>query len=241
MHCLRQDDKESGEEFLKRAYQQAADEGTPGLAFPASGSLGIRRPAGMAPSTFTVSGFRRGTLRSQLVSFSTASGWRVTEVVSATIRKDYMMTLVRVRPPFNSLLAPWCHVMPQGDVITVDNWVPAAKSKPLIKLADSAMRFTPEESETPSAFTVAERNVCVIESDDSDGSGRDGPQRPGGPAKLRRCADSWVEKLGLDDGQQRWSRKLHIRSTGSGVCRSRQDSDGRFHSQDGCGGKYDGP
>ena len=129
----------------------------------------------MAPSTFTVSGFRRGTLRSQLVSFSTASGWRVTEVVSATIRKDYMMTLVRVRPPFNSLLAPWCHVMPQGDVITVDNWVPAAKSKPLIKLADSAMRFTPEESETPSAFTVAERNVCVIESDDSDGSGRDGP------------------------------------------------------------------
>ena len=29
------------------------------------------------------------------------------------------------------------------------------------------------------------------------GFGRDGPQRPGGPAKLRRCADSWVEKLGL--------------------------------------------
>ena len=83
-------------------------------------------------------------------------------------------------------------------MITVDNWVPAAKSKPLVKLADSAMRFTPKESELPSAFTVAERNVCaVIESDDSEGSGRDGPQRPRGPAKLRRCADSWVEKLGL--------------------------------------------
>ena len=25
----------------------------------------------------------------------------------------------------------------------------------------------------------------------------DGSQRPGGPAKLRRCVDSWVEKLGL--------------------------------------------
>ena len=24
-----------------------------------------------------------------------------------------------------------------------------------------------------------------------------GPQRSGGPTKLRRCADSWVEKLGL--------------------------------------------
>ena len=114
------------------------------------------------------------------------------------MRKDYMMTLVRARPPCNSLLAPWCCVMPQGDVITVDNGVPSAKSKPLVKLADSAMRFTPKESETPSAFTVAERNVCaVIESDDPDGSGRDGLQRPGGPAKLPRCADFWVEKFGL--------------------------------------------
>ena len=64
MHWLRQDNKESGEEFLKRAYQQAADEGTPGLAFSASGSLGIRRPAGTVPSTFRVSGFRGGSLRS---------------------------------------------------------------------------------------------------------------------------------------------------------------------------------
>ena len=48
--------------------------------------------------------------------------------------------------------------MSQGDVITVENWVLAAKSKPLVKLADSAMRFTPKESETPSAVTVAGRN-----------------------------------------------------------------------------------
>ena len=65
--------------------------------------------------------------------------------------------------------------MPQVDVITVDNWVPAAKSKPLVKLADSAMRFTPKESESPSAFTVAERNVCaLIRNEDSDGSSCDG-------------------------------------------------------------------
>ena len=116
-----------------------------------------------------------------------------------------MMTLVRARPPCNALLAPWCHVMPQGDVITVDNWVPAAKSKPLVKLADSAMRFTPKESELPSGFTVAERNVCAgIESDDSDRSA----QRPGGPAKIRRCADSWVEKLGLTT----------VRNDGAGNC-----------------------
>ena len=51
---LRQDDKESGEEFLKRTYQQAADEGTPGLAFSASGSLGIGRPAGKASSGFSM-------------------------------------------------------------------------------------------------------------------------------------------------------------------------------------------
>ena len=95
-----------------------------------------------------------------------------------------MMTLVRARPPCNSLQAPWCFVMPQGDVITIDSWVPAAKGKPLVKLADSAMRFTPKESETPSAFTVAERNVvALIESDDSDGSGRDGSQRPGGSSQ----------------------------------------------------------
>ena len=31
----------------------------------------------------------------------------------------------------------------------------------------------------------------------SDESSRDGSQRPGAPAKLRRCADSWVKKLGL--------------------------------------------
>ena len=125
VYWLRQGDKESGEEFLKGAYQQAAGGGTPGLAFSASGSLGIRRPAGKAPSTYRVSGFRRGTLRSELVSFLNAAGWRDTEVVSASMRKDYMMTLVRARPPSNALQSPWCYVMPQGDVITVENWVPA--------------------------------------------------------------------------------------------------------------------
>ena len=115
------------------------------------------------------------------------------------MRKDFKMTFVRARPPCDALLAPWCCVMPQGDVIPVDNFVLAAESKPLVKLADSAMRFTSKESETSSAFSVAERNVCaLIRSDDaSDASGRDKSQRPGGPAKLRRCADSWVEKLGL--------------------------------------------
>ena len=68
VHWLRLDDKESGEELWKRAYQQAAGEGTPSLAFSAASSLDIGRPAGMAPSTYRVSGFRRGTLRSQLVS-----------------------------------------------------------------------------------------------------------------------------------------------------------------------------
>ena len=57
VHRLRQGDKEPGDEFLKRAYQQAADEGTRGLAFSASGSLGIRGLAGMAPSTYRVCGF----------------------------------------------------------------------------------------------------------------------------------------------------------------------------------------
>ena len=95
-------------------------------------------------------------------------------MVLASVRKDYMMTLVRARPPCDAQLAPWWYVMPQGDVITVENWVPAAKSKPLVKLADSAMRFTPKESELPSAFTVAERSVCaLIRSEDSDGSSRD--------------------------------------------------------------------
>ena len=53
VHWLREGDEEPREEFFKRACQQAADEGTPGLAFSASCSLGIRRPAGMAPSTNT--------------------------------------------------------------------------------------------------------------------------------------------------------------------------------------------
>ena len=69
VHWLRQGDKETGDEFLKRAYQQAAADGSPSLAFSASGSLGIRRPAGMAPSTYKIRSFRRDTLRSELVSF----------------------------------------------------------------------------------------------------------------------------------------------------------------------------
>ena len=40
-------------------------------------------------------------------------------------------------------------------MITVENWVPAAESKPLVQLADSAMRFTPRESEsTPTGPVV---------------------------------------------------------------------------------------
>ena len=42
------------------------------------------------------------------------------------MRKDYMMTLVRARPPSDSLLAPWCDVMLQGDVITVGCRLPRA-------------------------------------------------------------------------------------------------------------------
>ena len=76
------------------------------------------------------------------------------------MRRDYMMTLVRARPMCDALQAPWCYVMPQGDVITVENWVPAAKSKPLVKVADSAMRFTPKESETPSA-SQWRNGMCV--------------------------------------------------------------------------------
>ena len=171
----------------------------------------------------------------------TASGWRDTEVVSASMRKEYMMTLVRACPSCNSLLAPWCYVMPQGDVIPVENWVPAAKSEPLVKLADSAVRFTPKKSESPSAFAVAERNVCaVIKSDDSDGSGRDGPQRPGGPAKLRRCVDSWVEKLGLSAVSNDGAGNCMFEALGQASAKA-QDSDGRSHSQDGCCGKDDGP
>ena len=52
----------------------------------------------MAPRTYRVNGFRRGTLGSELVSFLNASDWRDTEVVSASMRKDYIMTLVRSRP-----------------------------------------------------------------------------------------------------------------------------------------------
>ena len=98
----------------------------------------------------------------------------------------------------------------------------AAGSKPLVGLDDSAVRFTPKESETPSAFTVAERNVSALirNEDSSDGSSRDGSQRPGGSAKLRRCADSRVEKSRVVGGQQRWSRKLHVRSTGPGFCQA---------------------
>ena len=54
MHWLRQGDKESGEEFLTRAYQQAAAEGAPGLACSASGSLGIRRIVVVRPGHATV-------------------------------------------------------------------------------------------------------------------------------------------------------------------------------------------
>ena len=119
--------------------------------------------------------------------------------------------------------------------------VPAAKSKPLVKLADSAMRFTPKESESPSAFTVAERNVCaLIRSEDCDGSGRDGSQREVQPnfvaalilgSKSSGCRRSATMEL----------ETVRVRSTGSGFCQSRQDSDGRSHSQDHCCGKDDGP
>ena len=123
-----------------------------------------------------------------------------------------MMTLVRARPPCNPLQAPWCCVMPQGDVITVKNWVSAAESKPLVKLGDSAMRFTPKESETPSAFTVTERNVCALitSEDSSDGSSRAQPnfvvvltlgsknpgcQRSATMELETACSKHWVRRL----------------------------------------------
>ena len=151
-----QQSPEPGDEFLKCAYQQAADEGTPGLVFSASCSLGIRRPAGMASSTSSVSGFSA----------------RHPEVSTGLLFECCRMARHRGGLGFKA----WCCVMPQGDMITVDDWVPAAKSKPLVKLAHSAMQFTPKGSESPSGFTVAERNVCAeIESDDSDGPAVTGP------------------------------------------------------------------
>ena len=163
-----------------------------------------------------------------MVSFLNAAEWRDAEVVSA-LRKHYMVTLVRARPPSDALQAPWCCMMPQGEVITVENWVPAAKSKPLVKLAESAMRFTPKESEAVSLHR-AERNVCALIRSEDSGCG---------PAKLRRCAESWVEKLGSAVSNDAAGNCM-FEAPGQAFCQSWQDSDRRSHSQDGGGGKYDG-
>jgi len=73
--------------FLDRIVRLSMQQRLPGLAFSASGSLGLRRVAGALPSCFVANGFKCGTPRSSLLAWLLAQGWRDVDLSSTTNRR----------------------------------------------------------------------------------------------------------------------------------------------------------
>ena len=140
--------------------------------------------------------------------------------------QDYLMTLVSGRSSVE------CAVE-----VTVENWFPFAKSEPSVKLADSDTDFSMRKDYMMTlvrARPPSDGTKCLCSLVQMwgllTGSSRDGSQSGAG---CQEQTSSLCQFLGrktamVDDGQQRWSRKLHVRSTGPRFCQTRQDPDRRF-------------
>ena len=190
-------EKEDGPSFLARVRDLSIEEGVPGVAFSASGSIGIRRRKGELSATYKLSGFKCGTARSTIIAFAAAHGWRETIVVSTSVRKNWLLVSIKARPPEDCMQAPWSYVLTDGSMITFEPWIPNVRSKPLVKLLTPTMRMpvvNPDKGK--SAVTPAARLAQSTEAD------TDAPMTAAevdveAPAKLRRGADTLADNLGL--------------------------------------------
>ena len=100
-------EKEDGLAFLARVRGQSIEDGIPGVAISASGSIGLRRRKGEVASTFKISGFKCGTARSSILAFAAAHGWKEALVVSTSVRKHWVHVILKARPPEGNLQSPW--------------------------------------------------------------------------------------------------------------------------------------
>ena len=151
-------EKEDGPAFLARVREQSIEEGVPGVAFSASGSIGLRRRKCEIASTFKISEFKCGTARSSIITFAATHGWKEAQVVSTSVRKQWLHVTLKARPPEGDLQPPWSYLLSDGSCITFEPWVPNARTKPLVKLATPSMRVPAENLDKgKSAITPAVR------------------------------------------------------------------------------------
>ena len=194
-------ENEDGPAFLARVREQSIEEGVPGVAFSASGSIGLRRRKGEIASTYKISGFKCGTARSSVIAFAATHGWREAQVVSTSLRKQWLQVTLKARPPEGDLQPPWSYLLSDGSCITFEPWVPNARTKPFVKLATPSMRVPAENFDKgKSAITPAVR-LSQPADPDTDAA-MIGIETP---AKLRRGADTLTDNLGFtpqeNDGQ----------------------------------------
>ena len=83
---------EDGPAHLTRCRQMAIDAGIPGLAFSASGSLGIRRPVGSVRSSFSIRGLPRDSPDAAVKEFLEEARWTDVHVVDTNWRTRSIST-----------------------------------------------------------------------------------------------------------------------------------------------------
>ena len=128
---LKPKDGESGPDFLARSRQYALDQRRPGLAFSASGSIGIRRPAGYVRATFSISGLLRGTTDDQIATVLADEHW--TEVFVQDLRPagKRLRATFKAIPPSTGPTGPWQYTMANGQELRIEAYHPFKKLQPL--------------------------------------------------------------------------------------------------------------
>ena len=173
--------------FLYRVLRLSGQQRLAGLAFSATGSLGLRRVAGAMPSSCAANGFSCGTPRSALLSFLSDQQWRDVVLSSTTNRRAFLQLFFRGRPPLNSAVAPWEYAVDDGMCVTISPWQSISRPRLVEKLFTPPFRQATPVVVPPTAALAP----CIADVEMTDprtqGQTAVAPCLDGPPLKHRRC------------------------------------------------------
>ena len=173
--------------FLYRVLRLSGQQRLAGLAFSATGSLGLRRVAGAMPSSCAANGFSCGTPRSALLSFLSDQQWRDVVLSSTTNRRAFLQLFFRGRPPLNSAVEPWEYAVDDGMCVTISPWQSISRPRLVEKLFTPPFRQATPVVVPPTAALAP----CIADVEMTDprtqGQRAVAPCLDGPPLKHRRC------------------------------------------------------
>ena len=195
---LKRPEGESGIEFMKRALELSTSSAK-GLAFSASGSLGIRHTSGSQPRQWKVRGLPYAVSDSHLRCFRTDNGWTAITSTEQIRGRQKPMWIIKAKAPTDSqLFALRTECGGTHIDIEIERWASKSKRLSVKPLAAKSVSYkdtrAPDNSQSSSfnVSDISERNSgAKATAGDADG------EQPTKFAKLEVSKKYDINKLGL--------------------------------------------